>query len=168
MPISRLFCVTVYVFNADGTKCLMLDHRKLKKWMPPGGKIDPNELPDHAAIRETFEETGVKITLLGQRSSVPTGLMRPEGIQLSEVIPGKLEHIDLIYYAQVIGDATPVLNEQESTDVRWFAIEEVLEPSFNTFEDVKVWTRQLADKILDSPSRDVVKEDMFNVVRSSS
>lgn len=28
----------------------------------PGGKIDPGELPLEAAIRETFEETGVKVS----------------------------------------------------------------------------------------------------------
>lgn len=28
----------------------------------PGGKVEPNETPDQAAVRETLEETGVKVT----------------------------------------------------------------------------------------------------------
>ena len=28
----------------------------------PGGKVEPDETPDQAALRETFEETGVKVS----------------------------------------------------------------------------------------------------------
>ena len=31
------------------------------KYVPVGGKLEPFESPDHAAIRETFEETGIRI-----------------------------------------------------------------------------------------------------------
>jgi 8-oxo-dGTP pyrophosphatase MutT (NUDIX family) len=39
----------------------MLKHKKLGKWLPPGGHIEPNELPDDAACREVLEETGLKV-----------------------------------------------------------------------------------------------------------
>lgn len=31
------------------------------KYVPVGGKLEPFESPDHAAIRETYEETGIRI-----------------------------------------------------------------------------------------------------------
>jgi 8-oxo-dGTP pyrophosphatase MutT (NUDIX family) len=78
-------------------------HKKLQLWLPPGGHIEPNELPDDAAIRETLEETGVPIKLLGYDDYVescgePRRLCRPAGIQLESIAPGH-EHIDLIYFA---------------------------------------------------------------------
>lgn len=36
-------------------------HPQANLWCPPGGKIDCNETPEEAVIRELFEETGIKI-----------------------------------------------------------------------------------------------------------
>jgi 8-oxo-dGTP pyrophosphatase MutT (NUDIX family) len=32
-------------------------------WLPPGGHIDPHELPHDAAVREVHEETGLAVAL---------------------------------------------------------------------------------------------------------
>jgi len=136
----RLWCATVYVFNEAGDQCLFMNHRKLKKWLPPGGKIDPNEIPDHAALRETFEETGVNVKLLGEVPPVEGGYVRPWGTQVNVVRPGELEHIDLIYLAVPVGDSTPRLNERESAEVAWIAVEKIVnDTSFNTFDSVRTW-----------------------------
>ena len=46
----RHFTVAVFVVH-DG--CVLLHfHRKLGKWLPPGGHVEDNELPDDAALRE--------------------------------------------------------------------------------------------------------------------
>lgn len=79
-------------------------HRKLGRWLPPGGHIEPGELPDDAAIREVLEETGVDARLVGNQTidargpGIPRQLCRPAGIQLEDIGPGH-QHIDLIYYA---------------------------------------------------------------------
>lgn len=44
----------------DG-KVLLVKHKKLQKWLNPGGHTDPNELPHETAEREFWEETGVKV-----------------------------------------------------------------------------------------------------------
>ena len=58
---------TVAVFVVCEGKVLLHLHRKLGMWPPPGGHIEKGELPDEAAAREVFEETGVKIELVGER-----------------------------------------------------------------------------------------------------
>lgn len=150
----RLWCVTVYVFNESGTECLLMDHRKLGKWMPPGGKIDPNELPDTAALRETFEETGLRVKLVGGKTPVDGGLARTYGVQQNVVIPGEREHIDLIYAAVPVVESSLKVSEREAAGLKWFPVEKVLEQDFNTFESVKQWFRILQPEISKGPSHE--------------
>jgi 8-oxo-dGTP pyrophosphatase MutT (NUDIX family) len=101
-PITRDFCVAVFVVH-DG-RILLHWHRKLGRWLPPGGHIELNELPDEAAVREVLEETGVHAKLWGESTiaidgpGLPRPLCRPAGIQLEDIAPGH-QHIDLVYFA---------------------------------------------------------------------
>ncbi len=93
---------TVAVFVAWKGKVLLHFHRKLGMWLPPGGHIERDELPDDAAVREVLEETGVEVELVGERRADiedPLQLHRPAGVQLENIGPGH-QHIDLIYFAQ--------------------------------------------------------------------
>ena len=63
--VLRHFTVAVFVVHAG--RVLLHYHRKLGRWLPPGGHIEDNELPDDAARREVLEETGVHIRLTGPR-----------------------------------------------------------------------------------------------------
>lgn len=42
-------------------KVLLHLHRRLDRWLQPGGHIEPSERPEDAAVRETLEETGVAV-----------------------------------------------------------------------------------------------------------
>lgn len=143
----RLLCVTVYVFNKTGDKALFMNHRKLNKLMPPGGKVDPNELPDVAAVREALEETGLHITLVGEKTPVDGCLMRPYGTQLNHVIPGEKDHIDLIYAAVADEHEQTTLSEREASDLAWISIDDIGKPDFNTFKSVKQWVALLSPEI---------------------
>ncbi len=96
---------TVAVFVVWEGRVLLHRHRKLGMWLPPGGHIEENELPDDAAVREVFEETGLRVELVGDRRedvSDPVQLHRPAGVQLENIEPGH-QHIDLIYFAKPTG-----------------------------------------------------------------
>lgn len=99
---------TVAVFVVHGGRVLLHRHPKLGRWLPPGGHIEPHELPDEAAPREVREEAGIGIELIGDRGlpqdflDQPRQLLRPAGIQLESISPGH-EHIDLVYFARVAG-----------------------------------------------------------------
>jgi 8-oxo-dGTP pyrophosphatase MutT (NUDIX family) len=124
--VTRDFTATTFV--VDQGRTLLLLHRKLHKWFPPGGHIDPHELPHTAAIREVQEETGLHVALLGETIAMGEVLVLPQPhcILLEDITPDH-QHIDLIYFARVIGGALQVA-EREAQSVRWLSWEELAAP----------------------------------------
>lgn len=134
LPV-RLLCSTVYVMD-NKKRFLMLHHRKLNKWVPPGGKVDRHETPDEAAIRECFEETGVAIMLANKPTPVSGGLPCPFGCELNAIKPG-LDHVDLIYLGKPQDTTALTISEREAHDIGWFTLEEVM--ALDTFDSVREW-----------------------------
>ena len=137
--ITRDFTVATFVLHQG--KVLLLWHKKLQMWLPPGGHIEPNELPDEAAIREVKEESGLEVVLLSRPGLPPVPgplqLARPEGIQLEQIGPDH-QHIDLIYFARPADPAAvkPVAND-EAERVGWYGRDQLhLIP---LTEEVRAW-----------------------------
>ena len=70
--------VAAAVVVLDG--CVLLIQRRVPEgdllWQLPAGKVDPGESAEVAAVRETFEETGLTVvatSLLGERVHPSTG-----------------------------------------------------------------------------------------------
>jgi 8-oxo-dGTP pyrophosphatase MutT (NUDIX family) len=105
--VSRDFTVAVLVVR-DG-RILLHWHTKLARWLPPGGHIEPDELPDEAALREVAEETGVRAVLISSplnpvdRADQPRQLARPLAIQLADIAADH-QHIDLVYLAMGVSE----------------------------------------------------------------
>jgi hypothetical protein len=101
---------TVAVFVVWEGKVLLHRHRKLGMWLPPGGHIEENELPDEAAVREVLEETGLGVRLVGERRediADPVQLYRPAGVQHENIGPGH-QHNRPDLLRQAVGlDADP-------------------------------------------------------------
>lgn len=136
--ISRDFTATTFVVHEDRT--LLLLHRKLGKWFPPGGHIDANELPHVAALREVLEETQLEVELHSSGSLLGTVAVLPQPycILLEDINP-EHQHIDLIYFARVLnGDVR--YTEQESLAARWFSWEELAEEQIA--EDIRALGRK--------------------------
>ncbi len=111
--MEREFTVAVFVVHEGSV--LLHWHRRLQRWLPPGGHVDPGELPDEAAVRETLEETGLEVELLDVswgRPDLdlpvdgPRRLTQPLGIQLEDIAPGH-QHIDLLYLARPRRESAP-------------------------------------------------------------
>jgi ADP-ribose pyrophosphatase YjhB (NUDIX family) len=133
VPMTRDFTATTFVVHEGRT--LLLLHRKLGKWFPPGGHIDPHELPDRAALREVLEETGLEVELLtsGRRLGTVSVLPQPYCILLEDISPGH-QHIDLIYFARVSGgNLAPA--EREAHSARWLTWEALDDPEIA--EDIR-------------------------------
>jgi ADP-ribose pyrophosphatase YjhB (NUDIX family) len=129
---------TVAVFVVWEGKVLLHRHRKLGMWLPPGGHIEENELPDEAAVREVLEETGLGVRLVGERRqdvADPVQLHRPAGVQLENIGPGH-QHIDLIYFARPSG-ATRIRDDFSEDKVGWYGPEDWDEMRLNA--EVRGW-----------------------------
>lgn len=138
VSITRDFTATTFVVHEQRT--LLLRHRKLDMWLPPGGHIDPHELPDQAALREVREETGLDVELLTQGSSLGhvQVLPQPHCILLELISPGH-EHIDLIYFARVCGGSLAHA-EREALAARWFSWDDLADPAIA--EDIRILGRR--------------------------
>ena len=135
--ISRDFTATAFV--VWNNKTLLHRHKKLQMWLPCGGHIEENELPDDAAVREVLEEAGVEIELVGEKAlaiAEPRQLLRPRGIQL-EPIHHNHEHIDLIYFARPKKGYKGDLLESDSS-LGWYSKADLLR--MNLSEEVLKWS----------------------------
>lgn len=150
--MEKHFTATVYI--VDNQKVLLIYHRKLNKWLPPGGHLDPNELPSDGAIREAKEETGLEIEILTQENiwierRNAKSFPRPYLCLLEEIPerPGHPahQHMDFVYLGRAIG-GVEIQNPEETNGMKWFSLDEIelLNGEIEIFEE----TRQSIRKIL--------------------
>jgi ADP-ribose pyrophosphatase YjhB (NUDIX family) len=146
MEVTREFTVAVFVVHAD--RVLLHHHPKLGRWLPPGGHIEPGELPDEAALREVHEETGVRARLIGERAlplAYPRQLARPAGIQLEDIAPGH-QHIDLVYFAVAEPDGVAISEAaRQATRAGWYALEEL--PALGVDAEIRAWAARALEAV---------------------
>jgi 8-oxo-dGTP pyrophosphatase MutT (NUDIX family) len=92
-------------------------HKRLHRWMQPGGHIDPREGPWDAALRESEEETGLALR------HPPDG-PRLIHVDVHDAAKGHT-HLDLRYLL-LAPDEDPSPPPGESPDARWYAWDDAL------------------------------------------
>ena len=73
-------CVDTFVVN-KGAVLLRL-HDKYNYWGSPGGHIDPGEDANEAALREVWEEVGLRVELVG-----PAGWVKNDSDTNKDLVP---------------------------------------------------------------------------------
>ncbi len=138
--MTRNFTATTFV--VQGGKTLLLRHKKLGAWFPPGGHIDADELPDDAARREVLEESGLEVQLITDRSRLgEVGVLSQPECILLEDISDDHQHIDLIFFARVTGGSLAI-SESEADGYRWCTSADL------TSEDIHEDIRQLGQRAI--------------------
>lgn len=152
--MERQFTASVYIIEQN--RVLLILHRKLNKWLPPGGHLDPNETPAEGARREALEETGVEIEFIKQENLWierwnACSFERPYLCLIEEIPAYKNtaahQHVDFVYLATRIG-GTETQNLQEIDGMRWFTLEEIeaLPPD----QEIFIETQEVIRSILTS------------------
>jgi 8-oxo-dGTP diphosphatase len=124
-PPRRAFSVAIYARRAGGPggeagsrdRVLVIEHRRLRTWLPIGGELEPGETPLEAAVRELGEETGLAgrfRPLEGAPDGVPPGLLGYEEHPAGE----KGVHLNFVFVTEVAADAEVTPND-EFTAWRW-------------------------------------------------
>lgn len=122
---------SAWVLSHDHTQCLLLHHRKLNRWLQPGGHADGDNDVAAVALREAQEESGLKQLELQQTD----GQLVPLDLDV-HVIPARYaadgqlvedahEHHDVRFLLIAAAGQSLSLSD-ESHDLRWFSRQEVL------------------------------------------
>jgi 8-oxo-dGTP pyrophosphatase MutT (NUDIX family) len=104
------------VVGARGT--VLHVHKRLKRWLQPGGHVEPGEGPWDAALRESHEETGLPVRH-------PEGGPRLIHVDVHRAAKGHT-HLDLRYLL-IAPDEDPAPRPGESPTARWFSWDEAFE-----------------------------------------
>ncbi len=111
------------VVDAAGDRTLLGFHRKLSRWLQPGGHGESGELRgDDVALREAREESGIDALALHRGSPEPLDV-DVHVIPARGTVPAH-KHLDLRYLVVAPPNAEPVHRDEEHHDMRWFGWEE--------------------------------------------
>ncbi len=132
--MRRDFCASAYVIDPSTKKILLVQHSSYNKWMQPGGHVIGDEVFEETAEREVFEETGVKIKIIGDRFPRESDFIRPLGIQKN--YRDDITHVDVIYAAVPYDSPLITIDKNECVNAGWFSREEL--DHMDIFPDVKI------------------------------
>ncbi len=139
------FVVSAFIVHRADQKVLLVNHKKLGCWLPPGGHVgddDPCEDTDAALCREVEEETGL---VVGKTCRVwqPTrpwyfepmkyvcphnsrSLLRPWAVEIHDFPPvSGHKHLALVYLLTT-EQREVLLEEVAHSEIRWFDRAELL------------------------------------------
>lgn len=127
-PLKTTYCGSTFIIDPKRQKILLIYHKRFQNWIQPGGHLRPGETPEAGAIRQAFEETGVKVKLLKNKPFI---------IEEYNNFVGHI--IDYQYVAVPVEDNQPLVNSEESFTLDWFSLEEL--EHIPVFPDVKTKAR---------------------------
>lgn len=127
MELNRTVTSTVYIIYNN--KVLLHMHKKHNSLFPVGGHMNSNELPHETAIREAYEESGLRVGLFNNEKQL--GMTRVRQLNnpqytLLENIGKEVENIDFIYFATADSDQVSP-QKGESKDLYWLSKEEIID-----------------------------------------
>ena len=136
------YAADVYVVN-DGAVLLRM-HEKYDKWFPPGGHVELDEDFAEAAIRETKEETGLTVSLLGKEPVIVNEHEREVRVPAfinRHRINDTHEHISFEYFG--ISDTReldPAPGEKRD-GFKWFTEDELDNPQYGVISRVSQYAK---------------------------
>ncbi|HVF96310.1 MAG TPA: NUDIX domain-containing protein [Flavisolibacter sp.] len=112
--------VTILVFDAQ-KRVLLVRHHNNNVWVAPGGMIEPDEMPEEAAVREMQEETCCNVRLiqtLGTYGGAQFRIRYQDGDEVGYVMT--------VYEAEII-EGEPKPDGQEILATQYFSYEQTKE-----------------------------------------
>jgi 8-oxo-dGTP pyrophosphatase MutT (NUDIX family) len=159
--LQRHFTATAFIVDS-AKRTLLLWHKRLGRWMPPGGHVDDNETPEETAKRECKEETNLDVEIMGdpetdlfQKNPAEGRMLIKPIAMLLEEIPASSErgepaheHMDFLFLARPIDESqTLTLQEDEAREIKWFTKQDIerLDEKREIFSNVKTYILRLLE-----------------------
>ena len=128
-PPMHLVCYGV-VLDLDARRVLLVDHRKARRLLPPGGHVDPGEDPSTTVLRELREELQLEARLLQDA---------PVFLTVTETVGLTAGHTDVTLWYAIDGRGfePTTWDIEEFADVRWVPFDAIptldVEPHLSRF-----------------------------------
>ncbi len=123
-------------FIVRNGKVLLLNHKKYGFWLQPGGHIEDGETPDECAVRETLEETGLKIEIVGSETEFDESFDLPQPLNINLHKIGEDHwHCDFQYLARPVDNVDK--KEYSEKDLKWCSREELEDKSLEIPENAR-------------------------------
>ena len=164
--ISHLAC-SLYLFDLSKQSILLVKHKGLGVWLPPGGHVEEGELPQVSALREAFEETNMQDILLLDIKAGDLHLESEEQRQLQfspqtaqeelflepfALVEEKIFetdkdvehfHIDYVYVGQLQSSQEVQFLITEVSDAQWVKLDWEIIDQLETFPNIKMILKKL-------------------------
>ncbi len=114
------FTASGFILSPDGGSVLLILHRKLSRWLQPGGHVDPGDVDLFAAAcREIHEEVGI-----GDVSEALAGVFDVDihPIPARKVEPAH-EHFDVRFLVRA--QSTEITRNDETHDAAWVGFDQL-------------------------------------------
>ena len=123
---------SAWILNFEHTHALLLHHRKLNRWVQPGGHLDDTDAsPGAGAMREAREETGIQNLRFADDALFDVDIhaipARPAQAGKNETEHAHL-HYDVRYL--IIAAEDHVTISAESLDAKWISLQDLVKPAF--------------------------------------
>ena len=123
------FTTSIWTVNKARTKTLMAYHNIYDSWAWIGGHADGEEDLPSVALRELWEETGVRRAALLTPEIFSLEILTVDGhIKKGRYVSSHL-HLNVTYLAQADESEALTVNEAENQAVKWFSFEDALRAS---------------------------------------
>ncbi|MDQ2853065.1 MAG: NUDIX domain-containing protein [Actinomycetota bacterium] len=135
------FTASMFVFDAALERVCLVLHKKVGRWLQPGGHLEAGDATvGSAAAREAHEETG----LLGL--ALLPGVVHLSHHALNSNFGSCRSHLDVRFAAVAAQDTVPVCSA-ESQDVQWWPVD-ALPP--DTDDELRTVIPRIRDQLLEA------------------
>lgn len=136
-------------FVVEKQRVLFLNHKKYGVWLQPGGHIESRETPDECAIRETLEETGIEIEIIGANTELDDSFDLPQPLNVNlHQIDEHHWHCDFQYLGRLVDEIED--QEYAEENIRWFSREELENKDLNMPENARRTALKALDCVLEN------------------
>ena len=125
---------SAWIVSPDQQQVLLIHHRKLDRWLQPGGHADGDPDLASVALREAQEETGLTTLTLVTHPDKTSPAKTSQHVSIFDVdihpIPARGEvpehlHYDIRFLVEA-GPAEPLGFSEEIKNIQWFSVENII------------------------------------------